>query len=152
MSGNISIVSGKLEYNPSLIDTAKTKGNYVQLYNSGNFIGNKKIEIIGLTRRPNTANISISYDLNKKLGFIADTRYVGFQNDVYYNSEIGPMGALGIVSLENYALLDITVKYHFNKNINCILKIENVFGKKYEEIKGFTTKGRGIYLSLRYHL
>jgi vitamin B12 transporter len=149
--GNISILSGKIEYSPASIDTAKTEGNLVQLYNNGEFINNKDVTVLGLTRRPNSANLFFSYNFLKDLSARMDVRYIGSHNDVYYNSELGPYGALGTVGLEDYALMDLSLKYCIN-NIIVIAKAENLFDKKYTEINGFTTKGRGLFLSLKYQL
>ncbi|HNW98383.1 MAG TPA: TonB-dependent receptor [Bacteroidales bacterium] len=149
LSGNITLLGGKLKYTPSSIDTVKTEGNYVQLYNNGEFIKNKDITILGLTRRPNCANLMLSYNIFKSISLSTNIRYVGSQNDVYYNSELGPFGALGTVGLEDYALMDLSLKYKYNDLI-FIAKAENIFDKKYTEINGFTTRGRGLYLSLKY--
>ena len=92
-----------------------------------------------------------TYKLSAEFSAKMDVRYVGAQNDVYYNSELGPFGALGTVGLEDYALMDLSLKYSM-KNITIIAKAENIFDKKYTEINGFTTKGRGLYLSLKYEL
>lgn len=149
--GNMSILNGKIEYSSSSIDTFKTEGNHVQLYNNGDFINNKNITILGLTRRPNCANIFLAYNITKEICVRVDVKYVGSHNDVYYNSELGPYGALGTLGLEDYTLMDLSLKYNMGK-ITVIAKAENLFDKKYTEINGFTTRGRGFYLSLKYEL
>lgn len=149
--GNITILGGKIKYSPSSVDTVKTEGNHVQLYNNGAFIKNKDITVLGLTRRPNCANFYISYKISKEVNARMDVRYVGSHDDVYYNSELGPFGALGTVGLEDYTLMDLSLRYNVDK-ITVIAKAENVFDKRYTEINGFTTRGRGFYLSLKYDL
>ncbi|MCX6297190.1 MAG: TonB-dependent receptor [Bacteroidetes bacterium] len=94
LSANVSLVSGKLRYKPSDIDTTQTHGNYVQIFGNGAFITNKEVETLGLSRRPNTANFSITYIPVKQFAIRADVRYVGSRGDVYYNSSYGPWGAL----------------------------------------------------------
>ncbi|MGD0712390.1 MAG: TonB-dependent receptor, partial [Bacteroidales bacterium] len=148
--GNVSIMGGKLEYSPTSIDTAKTHGNYVQLFDNGQFLTNKSFTVLGLTRRPNTANFSLTYRFCDKMSLRMDARYVGSNNDICYNNGVAYMGAEGTVGIEDYALMDLSLKYTIFKNFTAIAKCENVFNKKYVEIYGFTTKGRGIYLSLRY--
>ncbi len=152
VDANLSIVNGKLEYDPAILDFAQTDSNHVQLYSNGEFLGNKKVSILGLTRRPNTGNINITYAMNKKATLVFSGRYIGSYNDVYYNSELGPYGALGTVGVEDYALMDVSFRYLITKNLKGLLKIENVFDKKYTEINGFRTKSRGIYLSLKYKI
>ncbi len=151
VAGNLSLVSGKLIYHPEDIDTSQTGGNHVQLYSNGAFI-NKEVETLGLTRRPNTANLSLTYMPVKKLAFMAVMRHVGVRSDVFYDSSLGPYGALGTVGVEQYTLLDLSVRANIYKGLSAMLRVENVFDEKYYEIKGYSTRGRGIYFTLRYSL
>jgi vitamin B12 transporter len=145
----VSLVSGKLEYNSGGIDTSHTHGNHVQVYSSGIFLKSKDTEVLGLTRRPSTAHVSFTWMPLRPLMVRADVHYVGARPDVYYESGLGPFGALGTVPVGDYTLLDLTVKYNFTKNIGATVKAENLLDKKYYEINGFTTRGRGVYISLR---
>ena len=151
VSANISLVNGKLEYKPENIDTTHTHGNHIQLYSIGAFI-NKEVETIGLIRRPNTANISLTYIPVKKLTLRVDVRYVGARNDIYFNANLGPYGALGTIGVEDYSLLGFSVKYEIFKNLSAMLSVENILNTKYYEIWGYATRGRGIYGSIRYTL
>ncbi len=152
VSANISLVSGKLKYKPSDIDTAQTHSNYVQIFGNGAFINNKQVESLGLTRRPSTANLSLTYYPMKKVAVRADVRHVGSRADVYYESTLGPNGALGTVAVEQYTLLDISLRAAICEGFSANLRVENIFDKKYYEINGFSTRGRGFYLTLRYTL
>ncbi len=151
VSGNLSLVSGKLNYNPIDIETEYTQGHHVQLFTTGAFL-NKEVETLGLTRRPNTANVSITYKPVEKLKVRVDMRYAGARNDIYYESTLGPYGALGTISVEDYTLVDITIRYSFNKHLSATIRGGNIFNVKYQEINGYTTRGRSIYLKLRYTL
>jgi vitamin B12 transporter len=146
---NLSLVSGKLIYNSDGIDTSHTHGNHVQLYSSGVFVKNKDTEVLGLVRRPSAGNIFLSWSPVNSLMVRGDVRYVGQRADVYYESSLGPYGALSTVPVGDYMLLDLTVKYNFTKNISAMVKGENLLDKKYYEINGFTTRGRSVYISLR---
>ncbi len=148
VSGNLSLVTGKLYYHPDDIDTTQTRGNHVQLFNNGAFI-NKEVEITGLTRRPNTANLSLTYKPIKKLSLRADMRHAGARSDVFYDSSLPPYGALGTVGVEPYTLLDLSAHFDIFKGLSAMLRVENVFDEKYSEIKGYTTRGRGVYFTLR---
>jgi len=152
VSANLNLVSGKIRYSPSSIDTSQTGGSHVQIYSNGAFINKGDVETYGLTRRPNTGNLSLTYLPIKKLALKADMRYVGARNDITYISTLGPNGALGTVSVQPYTLLDLSVRVNIYKGISAMLKIENVLDEKYYEINGFTTRKRGVYLSLRYNL
>ncbi|MBA3704922.1 MAG: TonB-dependent receptor [Bacteroidetes bacterium] len=152
VSANVSLVSGKLKYRPHLIDTSQTQCNHVQIFGNGAFISDKSVETLGLTRRPNSANLSLTYKAVKNLELSANARHVGSRADVYYESTLGPYGALGTVAVEQYTLLDLSVRYLFFKGVSASLRVENVLDKKYYEINGFTTRGRGAYVTLRYTL
>jgi vitamin B12 transporter len=149
VNGNLSLVSGRLEYDPASIDTSHTHGNHVQLFTSGAFI-NKEVETIGLVRRPSTANVGFTYKPIKKLSLGINIKYVGARGDIYYNATSGPFGALTTKGVADYTLLDIIIGYSIIKNMSATLRVENVFDFKYYEIYGYTTRGRGLYLNLRY--
>ena len=152
VSANVSLVSGKIEYKPSDIDTSQTHGHHVQIYGNGAFVSNKDVQTLGLTRRPSTANLSVTYMPIKQIGIRADVRHVGSRGDIYYESTLGPYGALGTVAVEQYTLLDLSLRATIYKGLSANLRVENVLDKKYYEINGFTTRGRGFYLTLRYTL
>jgi len=151
VAANVSLVSGKLSYKPADIDTSQTGGNHVQVYSNGAFV-NKKVETLGLVRRPNTGNISFTYLPIKKLALRTDIRYVGSRADIYYESALGPYGALATVGVEQYTLLDVSMNVKIYKGLSAMLKVENLLDKKYYEINGFTTRGRGFYFTVRYNL
>jgi vitamin B12 transporter len=149
ISGNFSLVSGKLEYNPDNIDNSRTQGNHVQLYSNGVFIS-KETESIGLVRRPNTGNVNLTYIPSKKITLSMDLKYVGSRNDVGYDASLGPYGALGTIGVEDYALIDFHAKYEIIKEFYATLHIENILNTDYSEIIGYSTRGRGFYCGLSY--
>ncbi|MBI5019818.1 MAG: TonB-dependent receptor [Ignavibacteriales bacterium] len=147
IDGNVSIVDGKIKYNPNVVDQSVTQGNHVQIFGTGAFM-NKESEYIGLVRRPSSANIRLSYLPIKELFLDINLKYIGRRGDVYYDSNLGPYGALGTIPVEDYSIVDFYAKYLFSPNVNAGLKIENLFNTKYREIKGYSTRGRGLYLNL----
>jgi len=152
VSANLSLTSGKLKYTKENIDTAQTGGNHVQIYSNGSFINDKDVEVLGLSRRPNTANISLTYRPLSLLMLRADVRYVGGRGDVVYDPTLGPYGALGTVSVKQYTLLDLSANVKIWKGLTAGLRVANVLDEKYSEINGFSTRGRGFYLNVRYSL
>ena len=132
ISGNVSLISGKLEYNPSSIDTAHTHGNHVQMFADGAFI-NKDVESFGLVRRPSTGNISISYKPIKKLSLTTTIRYVGPRSDIYYSAALGPFGALASKGMGDYTLVDFLIRYTISKRLTVGIRAENIFDIKYQE-------------------
>ncbi|MBI1804342.1 MAG: TonB-dependent receptor [Ignavibacteriae bacterium] len=150
-SGNFSLVSGKLNYKPSDIDSAQTQGHHVQIYSNGAFI-RKEVETLGLVRRPNTVNLSLTYKPIERLALRVDLRHVGSRSDIFYDSRLGPYGALGTVPVADYTLVDFSQKFDVDEHISIGARIDNIFDTKYAEINGFTTRGRGFYLNTRYSL
>jgi vitamin B12 transporter len=149
LTANFTIFSGILKYDPSEIDTSHTKGNHVQLFNSGEFVNNK-LEKSGLVRRSNAANITVSYHPAKSITMSALLRYVGPRIDLYYDSNLGPWGAQGMVNIDDYTLVDLNIRIRLTDNFNLFVNMENVFDTRYSEISGYTTRGRGVSLTVRY--
>ncbi|HVA98134.1 MAG TPA: TonB-dependent receptor, partial [Bacteroidia bacterium] len=150
-SANMSIVNGTLQYKPSSIDTNQTHGNYVQLFNGGAFI-TQKVNAFGLLRRPeNNINIAMTYQPIKKLILRMDVRMVGARTDAVFVSNLGPYGAEGTTDVAAYTLVDFNAKYNFCKHFSAGFRMENIFNTPYSEINGYTTRGRGEYVNLRYN-
>jgi outer membrane cobalamin receptor len=74
---------------------------------------------------------------------------VSSYTDVYYDYTLGPYGALNTIPLDDYFLFDLLLKYDFNNHFSASFKVENIFDTSYTEIRGFATRGRGFYLTLR---
>jgi vitamin B12 transporter len=148
LSGSASIVRGRLTYKPENIQDKHVEGNHVQLYSNGAFL-TREVETTNLVRRPSLFNASISYRPIADLLTKIDIEYVGSRYDAYYNTAIGPWGALDVLKIDDYTLVDCTVRYEFNDNLSVSIRMENVFDTRYSEILGFTTKGRAIYLGTR---
>ncbi len=152
MSGNISLLSSKLEYSSSTVDTIQTHGAQVQIFDGGGFLnGTNLSNTNGLLRRPGSlGNFSITYRPVKKLSLMLRARYVGSRYDAEYVSTLGPYGADGFVNIGDYTLVDAFASYDITKNLFAMLRVENVFNTTYYEIQGYTTVGRAIYLNIRY--
>jgi vitamin B12 transporter len=148
-SGNITLLRGKLEYRPSEIDQDKTHGHHVQLYSNGAFM-TQDIQSTDLVRRPATIHLSFIYRPIDAWTTRLDVKHAGQRSDVYYDFQRGPYGALGTQPVDAYTLVDLTQHVQLNRNWAANLRVENLFNKEYLEIKGFTTRGRGVYFNVRY--
>ncbi len=152
VTANLSLLRGTLHYSPQQIAGIQaTGGHHVQLYNSGEFL-EREVRSVELVRRPSTANVAVSYMVNDYLSFRADVRYAGSRKDVFYDSQRGPYGALGTTPVEAYTIVDLTQRLHVTNRFIALVRVENIFNTKYAEIRGFSTRGRGIQMSLRYTL
>ncbi|MBI4931720.1 MAG: TonB-dependent receptor [Bacteroidetes bacterium] len=149
MAGNFSYLRGYQDFSANDIDWVKTDSNHVQLYTNGAFLTNS-YRADGLTRRPVTANISLTYSPSSKVFFKTICKYVSKRNDVYYDYMLGPYGALGKTPVQAYTLVDLISGVKFNQNVSALLHVENIFNVSYSEIRGFSSRGRGFYLSINY--
>lgn len=150
LSGNVSLVSGTLHYRPSDINQIQTQGHHVQIYSNGAFVS-KEVESTDLVRRPNTLNVILTYTPLDVWSLRLAVKHAGSRSDVYYDSQRGPFGALGTVPVAQYTVVDLSQNlYFFSDRLSVSARVENVFNMKYLEINGFTTRGRGLYVSVRY--
>ncbi|MBI3718797.1 MAG: TonB-dependent receptor [Sphingobacteriales bacterium] len=146
---NATILDGKLKYNNNDIDKNKTQNNYVQLYSNGLFL-DKSATVQKLVRRPSTANLSLIYKPCKQLRIIADYRFVGGRQDVYYDDALGPYGALGRNKLSSYSLVNLSANYQALKNLSLQLQLNNLFDESYMELAGYTSRRRGFVLGANF--
>lgn len=151
ISGNASWLAGEQNYSPEDINSDHTNNNHVQVFNNGNFITGD-INVEGLTRRSNTVNISILYTPSSKISVGSNIRYTGKRDDVIEDYTLGPWGAQGRKAVNAYTLVDLNGRYHLINPLQLTLRIENVLDKKYSEILGYNTRGRGFYMGLKYTL
>ena len=123
----------------------------MQLFSNGAFLTNQ-VESMKLVRRPSTANVSLTYLPIDMLILRMDLKIVSSRNDTYYDSNLGPYGALTSIPLSSYTLVDFSQKLIINSDVFISGKIENIFNVQYSEILGYTSRGRGFYLSVNYKI
>ncbi len=148
---NFSFVAGGLTYSPSDINLTQTRGNTVQLFSDGAFLTNHGASA-ELVRRPSTANVGLTYLPVDMLALGIDLKIVSSRNDTYYDSNLGPYGALASIPLSSYTLVDFSQRLILNNDVVIKGKIENMFNVQYSEILGYTSRGRGFYLSVSYKI
>lgn len=146
---NGSLLSGNIEYSPSLSINEQTDSQHVQLYSNGAYL-EATTKVSGLVRRPNTASLSLIYSPVKSFSVIPAIRYVGSRNDIYYNSSLGPYGALSTNVIEDYTLLSLSLRWNISELFSVMLRGENITDQEYQEIYGFSTRGRSFYFSARF--
>lgn len=148
LGGNVALLDTRLEVDADYQPSEHTRGYRVQLYNSGRFLEGK-FDIKGLVRRPNTANLYAEYKPLKTLALRADLRHAGSRPDVFYDYALGPFGALNQSDVAAYTLADLTVRWDVTKNLRLTLRGENLADAQYQEIWGYSTRGRSFFAALR---
>lgn len=147
---NFTYLRGKQHNSYESVDTIKSQGNHVQLYSTGGFVSVKDVNSEGLIRRPSTANISFTYSPVSKVFVRSLIKYVSGKKEIFYDYSLGPFGALGHTYVNPYVLVDIISGVNLNRNLSVTARIENLFNVSYSEIRGYSTRGRGGYLSVNY--
>ncbi len=149
LAANVSVASGKLKYDPATIDANQTGGNLLQVFENGEFLDAAR-SVAGLSRRPTTVNFQTVYRPTSSFSVQMNIRYVGSRKDVAYIPASGPFGALGRVDVRDYTILDLSAKYIFSRTLSASLRMENVFDRSYAEIRGYATRGRGVFGGVRF--
>ena len=148
---NASLIDGGVTYDPSELVQDHSGPAQVQIYNSGVFITGESRKTV-LIRRPSTFTAHLQYDISRKMNLAVRHQYVGRRYDAYYNENLGPFGALDKEALNAYHLTGLYFHYRLNVALKATIRVENLFNKRYSEIRGYATRGRGIYLMLNMDL
>jgi len=93
----------------------------------------------------NSASVALDYYFGEAshVGVIAN--YVGKRRDVDYSTYPAKD-----VTLKSYTTVDLTYNTTFKENFNLNITVKNIFDKKYETVKGYSTEGRSVYANLEY--
>lgn len=152
ISGNVTYTHSEIVFTPGDIDESYTGGHQVQIYESGVFVNDKK-EIDGLTRRPSvSANVQLKYRPTNKWTVGLSSRFVGSRDDIYYSDSLGPYGALDRSKVSGYNLTDVSLRYRLSQHLQLGAQVDNVFDTEYTEIRGYQTRGRGLYFKASFSL
>ena len=152
LKGNLSLTQSSLTIEPDDINESYTGGNLVQIYETGQFI-TAETEIEGLTRRPAVnAFVSATYEATDALRLSIDSEFVGSRDDVFYSANLGPYGAQDRSEISGYNLTDVSLRYELNQQLSLTGQVENVFNTEYQEINGYQTRGRALYVKATFSL
>lgn len=95
-----------------------------------------------LARRPRNKFVAgLGYAI-KDISLVADVIYIGNRYDSATDASIGK-------KLSTYTLVNLSGAYRISRNITAIARVENLFNEKYEETRGYGTKGFSINGGLR---
>ena len=148
-TASMSMIDGYLDIKSS--DELQTNGYTLQAFSNGAFLSEGK-RLRGLIRRPNTMTAGIELSVRENLVLSARVQYVSARNDNYYEALYGPYGALGRRTVDDYSLLDVYFHWKLSPSFQLTGRVENLLDSRYEEILGFSSRGRGAFLNLQYSL
>ncbi len=94
-----------------------------------------------LVRRPeNQIGFNINWILADKVNFDLNTIYVGHTWNNSNNTQ----------KVKPYTKVDFSVYYDLNNCLQLFGRIENLFDREYQEIRGYSTLGRSFYSGLKF--
>ncbi|MCP4461078.1 MAG: TonB-dependent receptor [Cytophagales bacterium] len=150
-SMNYSYLIGDFSYSAEDIDRSAIGDSHVQLISNGDFLTGSSGS--SLVRRPGEMlNLRSNYSINHKWNIGLRYSYVGKREDVFYDPTLGPYGSNNTLEVKEYGLLDLNSSYQLNKTWMFAFRIENLLDNTYQEIRGYTTRGRGVYLKVLFNL
>ena len=92
------------------------------------------------------ANLGLMYRLSDKTNFSLDYQYVSDRDDTDFRDFLNVQD----VTLDAYSLLDFGATHELVKGFNVYANITNILNSDYQEIFGFSTRGRNVKLGFRY--
>ncbi|WP_417444789.1 TonB-dependent receptor plug domain-containing protein [Joostella sp.] len=90
-------------------------------------------------------NAGIQYELLKKTNFGLQYQFTGKRLDIQYNPDFTSQN----VELDAFSLLNFNVNHQFSNKFTVFLNLDNIFNEDYEELLGYTTRGRNIRVGFR---
>ena len=102
-------------------------------------------------RRPeHVASANINYAMfDDRLNLNLNVSYTGEQDDIFFPPFPAPSE---VVTLDDFTLVDFAARYRINDRIAVFGRATNLFDESYEEILGFATLGRAVYVGARFEL
>jgi vitamin B12 transporter len=96
-----------------------------------------------LLRRPkHKLTASLNYNLFKKANLHLSFIYIGERDDEYYDFLTWTSTR---ETLPGYSLLNAAISFNFTPNLQIFCRLDNIFNKEYEMIKGYGTPGFSVY-------
>ena len=96
----------------------------------------------GLRIPKHKVNTSFRQQFNSNTQLLTSIQFVGNRND---------LAGQDLVVLSSYWLLDLRISHQlFKEGVSLFGSIENVFDADYEEVRGYTTRGRNLSFGVSY--
>ena len=92
-------------------------------------------------------NVGLAYELSEKTNFTLDYQFVSDRDDTDFRDFMNVQN----VTLDGYALLDFGAQHEIVKGITVFGQVTNILNEDYQEIFGFSTRGRNYRLGFRFN-
>jgi vitamin B12 transporter len=148
----LSLLNGTISYSDTKQKNSELDSVHIQLYSNGQFLGTNEQQEYGLIRRPQTARADLTYTGIKKLRINLISQFIAEREDVFYDTQIKPQGALNTINVHSYLLFDLGLTYSISNQFLLSARLENMLNEDYSEIRGFRTRGRGMYFKISYQI
>ena len=99
-----------------------------------------------LVRRPSQI---LSLNINRQSNFFGNPGSINL-NIQHVGNQLDITTWPNVADLPKYTLVNLGAKLNLNSNLELTGKIDNLFGQKYSEVRGYNKPGRTINLGLRY--
>lgn len=118
---------------------------FEKLVLTSNYTYTDKKDVSALRIPSHKANTTLDYQLTPKTGFTTHYQYNSDRNDIDFS--VFPSND---IVLKSFQLLDVSVRHRLeNPNIIFTLTASNIFDESYQEIYGFSSKGRNLKLGIQ---
>jgi len=91
-------------------------------------------------------NLALAYQLSEKTNFSLDYQFVSDRDDTDFRDFLNVQN----VTLDSYSLIDLGARHELVKGFSVFANITNLLNDDYQEIFGFSTRGRNYKLGFRY--
>lgn len=135
--GDTTIKGLEFTANYNVFDALQLQTNYT-------YTKNDKVAI----RIPkHKINASVAYNLDALTNLGINYQYVSDRDDTKFG--VFPNPNIPIV-LGAYSLLNFSADRQLNNNVKVFLAVDNIFNEDYQEVYGFSTRGRNYKLGVRF--
>jgi vitamin B12 transporter len=137
VNGGDTKVSG-VEVNTAfqVVDDLNLNANYTYTNNDDSALRIPKSKV----------NVGLLYAVSEKTNFSLDYQYVSDRDDQDFRDFLNVQD----VTLESYSLLDFAAQHELFKGITLFASVTNILNDDYQEIFGFSTRGRNYKLGFRF--
>ena len=128
----------------SLSDRLTAKASYT--YTDATERNDTRREIDEIRRPRHLASASINWLAMNNLNLSLNVQYNGEQKDQDFNSFPATTE-----TLDDFTLVNLAANYQVNKQLSFYTRLENLMDENYEEVLGYQTLERGVYVGVRYN-